>query len=308
MVCALKCAVHIGLLAALASCAPPEPVISGNGACDSSNENSCCKVDGKYCTRISVNDIKNVPDGVCLWSNLAGQTPNINPELNFPYLNNFACGMDSTALDTDTTLPKYPTEPGCNFQNTAAVIDQPTKVYYGLVANISQKDVAATNSAGYYKNFNVALSRYNCEEQYSHWNCDDCRKAYARWVCAISMPACNPTPCSKIKPWQFVCNQVVQMCPVTLGFTCPTVTNNDHDYLDTGGNYMGLPAGASKTSSSAFAMTVTAALIAWLNFFSLRTKCPRFCVERKYQLLFIHTEHQTWNRCAHCRYLSWILV
>merc|ERR1711865_188516 len=84
-------------------------------------------------------------------------------------------------------------------------------------------------------------------EQYSHWNCDDCRKAYARWACAITMPSCEPTTCTTVKPCVRVCNEVVQKCPVTLGFTCP---DDNRDYSDTGCNLMGLPSGAGSATAS----------------------------------------------------------
>ena len=85
-----------------------------------------------------------------------------------------------------------------------------------------------------------ALSRYNCEEQYSHWNCADCRKAYARWACAMTMPACTASPCAVKKPCVRVCNEVVQKCPVTLGFSYP---DDNRDYKASGCNLMGLKSG-----------------------------------------------------------------
>eukprot|EP00658_Telonema_sp_P-2_P064413 TRINITY_DN5338_c0_g1_i3.p1 TRINITY_DN5338_c0_g1~~TRINITY_DN5338_c0_g1_i3.p1 ORF type:complete len:170 (+),score=41.07 TRINITY_DN5338_c0_g1_i3:104-613(+) len=75
-----------------------------------------------------------------------------------------------------------------------------------------------------YKEFNKALSKYNCDTDYSHWTCNDCRKAYARWAAAIALPACAisaDASCTAIKPCVRLCNEVVQKCPITLGFRCP---------------------------------------------------------------------------------------
>eukprot|EP00658_Telonema_sp_P-2_P048614 TRINITY_DN36973_c0_g1_i6.p1 TRINITY_DN36973_c0_g1~~TRINITY_DN36973_c0_g1_i6.p1 ORF type:complete len:187 (+),score=50.93 TRINITY_DN36973_c0_g1_i6:90-650(+) len=74
-------------------------------------------------------------------------------------------------------------------------------------------------------------------DRYSHWNCDDCRKAYARWAVAMTLPACalnagdteGGSTCAAIKPCVRICNEVVQKCPVTLGFTCPS---DNRDYSD----------------------------------------------------------------------------
>merc|ERR1711968_94892 len=120
---------------------------------------------------------------------------------------------------------------------------------------MSDISAGARNAVTYYTAFNKALSRYNCEEQYSHWNCDDCRKAYARWACAMTMPQCEPTSCASVKPCVRVCNEVVQKCPVTLGFTCP---DDNRDYSESGCNLMGLVAGASNVPASMAAMVLSA--------------------------------------------------
>jgi len=264
-------AVHATLAAAADGDFVP-PQVQGNGVCHdeshaTTSNGTCCLIETitepremHRCTPISLQDL-NVTDGVCVWANLAGQTPDDNPVWNYPYHNNFACGMDSAAATTPitpATPAKYPGEDYCNFKSLDYVQSVPNKVYYGLVQNTSQKQKGAELAASYYQSFDAALSRYNCEEQYGHWNCDDCRKAYARWACAIAIPACNPSPCSQVKPWQYVCYHVVQKCPVTLGFTCPEVVQDNRDYWEDGGNYMGLTAGASTTSFSAAAGSVLA--------------------------------------------------
>jgi len=143
-----------------------------------------------------------------------------------------------------------------------------TTAYHAMVDNVTDLAAGARTAATYYAAFNVvsshfgpfpcsgaathptplisparqALSRYNCEEQYSHWNCADCRKAYARWACAMTMPACTTSPCTAggKAPCVRVCNEVVQKCPVTLGFSCP---DDNRDYKSSGCNLMGLTAG-----------------------------------------------------------------
>merc|ERR1712070_26917 len=235
---------------------------SGNGVClsDGSNRGTCCKPDGtRFCVEIKASDISNVGsnggtnitvdgcnlDGngncpVCMWANLAGQTPDSNVAYNTPYINSFACGGD---------------QGDCNFASSSAIADTSvaTQKYYAMVDNTTSISAGATQASTYWVAFNKALSRYNCEEQYSHWNCDDCRKAYARWACAMTMPACdaggavNSGVCNEMKPCVRICNEVVQKCPVTLGFTCP---DDNRDYAESGCNFMGLKSGASNVPVS----------------------------------------------------------
>lgn len=192
------------------------------------------------CAQINASNI-NVTDGICLWSNLAGQTPDQTQAYN-EGVNNFLCGGDASG--------------DCTFAAGVAVTDYTGSTpYYGLVQAFSNISAAADSARTYYEAFNVALSRYNCEEQYSHWNCDDCRKAYARWATAMTYPACEANPCEAKKPCVRVCNEVVQKCPVTLGFTCP---DDNRDYSDSGCNLMGLVAGASNVPASMAAMVLSA--------------------------------------------------
>jgi len=206
----------------------------GAGACTSSNQATCCHPDGtKFCAAIKASDIAAVSNGVCVWTNLAGQTEDISKQWNSPWINNFACGKDD-----------------CNVANATSISSNVGTVYYGMVSNLSDISAGAKKAAEYYAAFNVALSRYNCEEQYSHWNCDDCRKAYARWACAMTMPACSHTPCGTTKPCVRICNEVVQKCPVTLGFTCP---DDNRDYSSSSCNLMGLASGTTSTAVPTFA-------------------------------------------------------
>merc|ERR1711871_1384054 len=72
----------------------------------------------------------------------------------------------------------------------------------------------------YYLKVVNTLRRYNCEERYSLWGCDDCLEAYRRWACALELPKCG----SQDEPLPYcrhVCYNVVQKCPVELGFNCP---------------------------------------------------------------------------------------
>merc|ERR1711998_147551 len=199
-----------------------------------------CQCDGKPCTKVTLTDI-NITDGVCYWTNLAGQTPDSNQYQNSPYSNAFTCVPSDNPANTE-----------CSSGGTATAAND----YYALVDHVSNgSNIAADTAKGYYQAFNVALSRYNCEEQYSHWNCDDCRKAYARWACAMTYPACEASPCEAKKPCVRVCNEVVQKCPVTLGFTCP---DDNRDYSESGCNLMGLVAGASNVPASMAAMVLSA--------------------------------------------------
>lgn len=214
---------------------------TGVGTCTVANTQAsnvtCCKPDGtQFCTEIKASQIANLSDGVCVWTNLAGQTEDASAQWNSPWINNFACGSND-----------------CNYMNMSSTSSNIGTTYYAMVANMSHIDAGAKKAAEYYKAFNVALSRYNCEEQYSHWNCDDCRKAYARWACAMTMPACTTTPCGKTKPCVRVCNEVVQKCPVTLGFTCP---DDDRDYGSSSCNLMGLTSGAMTVKVPTFMVAV----------------------------------------------------
>jgi hypothetical protein len=227
--------------------------VSGAGPCTASTAATCCRGSQGYCVQIKASDIffNDTADqpNVCVYQNSGGQTPDGNAYYNTPYWNSFVCGGDSgdcnyasiADIQTDTASP-----------NTG-----PTP-YYGWVQHLGGAPNITSGAAtarDYWKSFNVALSRYNCEEQYSHWNCDDCRKAYARWACAMTMPNCDPyggttsvLGCADTKPCVRICNEVVQKCPVTLGFTCP---DDNRDYSDSGCNLMGLPSGAGSVTASA---------------------------------------------------------
>merc|ERR1711988_334147 len=243
---------------------------SGTGACDKSQSattvaaSGCCQpTPGYYCVEIQPTYFNNattdgtttgtavsIADNYCMWNNLAGQTPDSTQAYNTG-LNDFLCADDS-----------------CNGADVATIQSSTSSYYaayipashFGSETSIMNGTVTAST---YYANFNVALSRYNCEEQYSHWNCDDCRKAYARWACAMTMPQCYYSTaqggCMTIKPHVRVCNEVVQKCPVTLGFTCP---DDNRDYTDSGGNLMGLTSGVgSGTTISLLAATASLAVL-----------------------------------------------
>jgi len=186
----------------------------------------------------------------CMYTNLAGQTPDSNAVFNSPYINNFACADDS-----------------CNYNNTADISGAAFGSYYALVSNTSAPGVAESETAaGYFSSFNKALSRYNCEEQYSHWNCDDCRKAYMRWACAVTLVGCTQSPsCASKQPCLRVCNEVVQKCPVTLAFTCPTETGSSQDYADSDCSLMGLTSGTSSSSVSILASLMVAMVASMFN-------------------------------------------
>ncbi|KAM4056013.1 stretch-activated ca2+-permeable channel component domain-containing protein [Hirsutella rhossiliensis] len=111
-----------------------------------------------------------------------------------------------------------------------------------------------------YANFEKAMMQIPCEApktaQYSlSRNCDDCKVAYKRWLCTVSMPRCEdfgssnelalernarqafpngtqlpddfiddqiqPGPYKEVLPCDDLCYEVVQSCPAKLGFKCP---------------------------------------------------------------------------------------
>merc|ERR1711988_970720 len=93
----------------------------GAGACTSSNQATCCHPDGtKFCAAIKASDIAAVSNGVCVWTNLAGQTEDIRKQWNSPWINNFACGKDD-----------------CNVNNATSISSNVGTVYYGMVSNLS---------------------------------------------------------------------------------------------------------------------------------------------------------------------------
>jgi len=228
--------------------------LTGAGPCTASNSATCCRSSKGYCVQIKASDIffndtADLPN-VCVYQNSAGQTPDGNAQYNTPYYNSFVCGGDSGDCN-------FATVADITSDTSAATTAGAPTPYYGWVQHLGGSPnitAGAAQARDYWKAFNVALSRYNCEEQYSHWNCDDCRKAYARWACAMTMPACDPysgsnsvAGCADTRPCVRVCNEVVQKCPVTLGFTCP---DDNCDYADSGCNLMGLPSGAGSVTAS----------------------------------------------------------
>merc|ERR1711907_918051 len=233
-------------------------------ACSSAGSTCTCDPPGWYnvsalsltparnkltCTAINVTKIA-VNNGICLWTNLAGQTPDANIYQNYGSQNNFACNVVGTATDKKR-------DKRCAYNNnTWGTVNQ----YYGLVA--VDGAIEAAKALNFYIEFNKALVSFNCEEQYSHWNCDDCRKAYARWVCAMTMPACTPSPCAETKPCFSLCADVVRKCPVTLGFTCP---HDNNDYLPSSCNAMGLANGAASIYPSSLMIIVLIAVVAFNN-------------------------------------------
>merc|ERR1712072_474358 len=202
------------------------------------------------CVAINAADIATVSNGICVWANLKGQTPDINVFHNYPTVNNFACTVSSAPTNKKS-------DARCSKATAVSAWSSGGEPYKALVQSNGKAE--ATLAVGYYQQFNVALSSYNCEEQYSHWNCDDCRKAYARWVCAQVMPACTSSPCGETKPCMSLCADVVRKCPVTMGFTCPF---DDSDYKPSICNAMGLYNGAMSSSSPASVVTIMLAAVA----------------------------------------------
>jgi len=131
----------LALLCATASCKNA----TGEGVCPSSTSAKCCQPDGtQFCAKIDASEIAKVSNGVCVWTNLAGQTEDVSKQWNSPWINNFACDKDD-----------------CNVANSSTAIPSGTP-YLAMVANLSEISAGAKKAAEYYAAFNVALSRYNC--------------------------------------------------------------------------------------------------------------------------------------------------
>jgi len=208
---------------------------AGDGTSDTNSSRKCRKIEAQT-DKYYIGNLNGT--NPCYWTNLAGQTPDTVPVWNSPFKNYFttigAYSKPSSANE-DHDLPKGANYAAAYYAQVRdpdgydAVAGVPTTYQYGYAeCQVAQE---------YFEAFNSALNRYNCEEQYSHWNCDDCRKAYARWAAAMALPACalgtndveGGSSCTAIKPCIRICNEVVQKCPVTLGFTCP---GDNRDYSD----------------------------------------------------------------------------
>merc|ERR1712028_53058 len=169
---------------------------------------TCCPVAGKTCTKITYSAINT--SEVCHWYNLQQQTAEFSAIDNYGYQNTFP-SMGTWSLPSSSYTSNY-------------IPDDASPGYYAQIDSGSSGNTECAAADEQYKAFNAALSKYNCENTYSHWSCNDCRKAYARWAAAIALPACglnSDGTCNAIKPCIRLCNEVVQKCPITLGFRCP---------------------------------------------------------------------------------------
>lgn len=114
-----------------------------------------------------------------------------------------------------------------------------------------------------FQNFSNVLDQVPCDIEldalYSPLKtCEDCRRSYRDWLCAVTIPRCttnkqsmyefrnindsrllfiyNYLPYYEILPCYNQCEAIVRDCPAQLGFSCPnngTTLNNDY-YWDTG--------------------------------------------------------------------------
>jgi len=198
---------------------------AGDGTAATNSSRKCRKIEAQSTTGYVGNITAPNP---CYWTNIAGQTPDTVNVWNSNFKNYFTTvGSYSKPSSTNTehNLPS-----GADYAPAYyAQVRDPDGYTNNAPATYQYGFAECQVAQGYYNSFNSALNRYNCEEQYSHWNCDDCRKAYARWAAAMALPACalsssdtaGGASCTAIKPCIRICNEVVQKCPVTLGFTCP---------------------------------------------------------------------------------------
>ncbi|KAK9729292.1 centractin- actin- protein of the dynactin complex [Basidiobolus ranarum] len=112
-----------------------------------------------------------------------------------------------------------------------------------------------------YQSFEDALKRFDCSTVYSPLRtCDDCRKAYKTWICAITIPRCatgtppggeapglqfrNDNPTYSVGPFTLndtnafmeylpcldLCWDVVRSCPAFFQFSCPSKDPSNVDY------------------------------------------------------------------------------
>ncbi|BFZ59312.1 hypothetical protein YB2330_000319 [Saitoella coloradoensis] len=133
-------------------------------------------------------------------------------------------------------------------------------VAYAVPGNDESYDTIANwydaQAASLYQNFTHSLAQYPCNitdsARYSlsdNVTCDNCAAAYKTWLCSTLIPRCQSTDPFRMYPsrnastsrnpslvgWlpdnaeyyevlpcKDLCYAVVQMCPVDLGFTCPT--------------------------------------------------------------------------------------
>jgi hypothetical protein len=142
------------------------------------------------------------------------------------------------------------------------------------VASADYGKAEALVAASKFSSFLTALTRYDCDSSYiykssySAWNCDDCRKAYAAWICSQFMVKCVPiantngSQCLEVKPCLDVCYNVVRKCPVSLGFQCPDYEGDySHDNNATC-NSMGIAAATHVGRYMSAVTLVGAAMIA----------------------------------------------
>ncbi|ODQ54577.1 hypothetical protein SAICODRAFT_54511 [Saitoella complicata NRRL Y-17804] len=143
-------------------------------------------------------------------------------------------------------------------------------VAYAVPGNDESYDTIANwydaQAEALYQNFTHSLAQYPCNitdsAKYSlsdNVTCDNCAAAYKTWLCSTLIPRCQSTdPFSmypsrnastsrnpslvgwlpdnaqyyEVLPCKDLCYAVVQMCPVDLGFTCPTGTGLKEWYGD----------------------------------------------------------------------------
>merc|ERR1712086_266117 len=127
-------------------------LLGGAGAwvssCTGTGGTCACGSSSTSCQLVTVADI-TLTGGICLWTNLAGQTPDVNVNENTPKISNFACmnTADQSGSNLDSSV---------SGQNAANYYALPTEV------NVS---MSAAKALEYYTSFNDALTQYNCEEQ-----------------------------------------------------------------------------------------------------------------------------------------------
>jgi len=214
------------------------------------SEVDICQQQGKSCVKIPFSAVKNgtgnsLGGNPCYWKNHVKQTDESTENWrkdarfqlqNAPYNSLFTCTFSSTqtcaVCPSEYNTGSYSLGTSCTGQQSISDTG-----YYAVVkvTGVSAEDYGKAEiqeAASMFEKFLTALNRYDCDSSFVHrtaysaWNCEDCRKAYAAWLCSQFMTKCTinngiSTSCTQVRPCLSVCNNVVQKCPVSLGFLCP---------------------------------------------------------------------------------------
>jgi len=209
----------------------------------------------------------------CLWQNIQDKSRGDRYRIygidtkeasadSYPYWNLFTCdpSIRSCSLCNTSNCPAAAPSsvPDTGYHATVDTTGL-TPAMYGRTEGLK--------AAEYFQAFEKALRRYDCdssyrpEAAYSYWNCDDCRKAYARWVCSQAVRSCDPTNGATQNPCIQICHDVMVRCPISLDFRCPEnfsphVANDYWDNSNPKCQWMGISSGVRWRTPTSFALCV----------------------------------------------------